>query len=276
VPLEVTHYRIPRLDDLELLYFPQVTEAYPAHFHQDYAICFMTSGNVQTSYRGSKHPSYGESFTLMNPGELHAGGMQQGERASYFSFYPSVSMIEQLMQDSFDKQTLPYFTEPVIADVLLQVKFTRFVQAIGSRLAIESCFLDFLEYLIGFHSDGRYQRRQPGHESNAVHQIKDYLQTHFDHQVTLDHLATLVGLNRSYLVRIFKRATGLPPHRYLLHLRLQEARRRLSSAASISQIALETGFADQSHLTRAFKAVFAMTPAQYAKVNFVQDSSQSP
>jgi AraC-like DNA-binding protein len=84
--------------------------------------------------------------------------------------------------------------------------------------------------------------------------------------VRLAELSKLVGLNRSHLIRSFKKATGLPPHAYFLQLKVSEAKRRLVRGEPISQVALETGFADQSHFSRVFKNAVGITPAQYARI----------
>lgn len=231
----------------------------------------MVSGKVKTRYRASSHDSYPHSFTLMNPGELHEG-LIEGLQASYYSFYIPTELVAKLMSDSFDSQKLPSFKGPVIADSSLTDTFRDFVQFMSSPLASDSCFLVFLEQLIQQYTDTKHQLPADKSEPKAVQQITDFLHNHWEHPISLDDLSQLVGLSRSYLIRVFKRATGIPPHRYLLQIRLHQARKRLALGDSISQVAIQTGFADQSHFTRTFKAVFAMTPAQYAKVNFIQDS----
>ena len=78
----------------------------------------------------------------------------------------------------------------------------------------------------------------------------------------LAELALLCGLSRSHFIRAFKQTTGLPPHRWLLMQRVSRAKRMLvSGSLPVSAIALECGFADQSHLTRVFKNTYGSTPA---------------
>ncbi|WP_417067019.1 AraC family transcriptional regulator [Niveibacterium terrae] len=81
---------------------------------------------------------------------------------------------------------------------------------------------------------------------------------------TLATLAQRVGLSRWQLIRAFAAATGLTPHAWLLDQRVQRARELLREPGrSLSEIALTTGFADQSHFSRAFKARTAVTPGRY-------------
>jgi AraC-like DNA-binding protein len=63
--------------------------------------------------------------------------------------------------------------------------------------------------------------------------------------------------------RRFRRLTGVSPRAYRVHVRLLEARRRLSRGYKLSEIALELGFADQSHFGRHFKRAFGLTPGEF-------------
>jgi AraC family transcriptional regulator len=74
-------------------------------------------------------------------------------------------------------------------------------------------------------------------------------------------LAALAGLSRFHFARVFRATVGTTPHRYVLERRLERARRLLkTTATAVRDIAVATGFADQSHLTRLVKRRFGVTP----------------
>jgi AraC-like DNA-binding protein len=260
------HYRIEALGNLELLHFPCVRDGYHKHMHEEYSVCFLHQGNVQTSYRGGTHISSVYSLTVMNPAELHAGRIEKDEVASYFSLYPTAEMMKQTVRDCFDTETLPYFGDPIVLDKRLVRKLQGFLRSVRSgSLELETHYLSFLAELIRGYADSKFFSPTTKDEPKVVKEIKDYFHANLGRDVSLGELANIVHLNRSYLTRIFKKATGLPPHAYFLQLKLGEAKRRLVRGETISQVALETGFADQSHFSRAFKTAFGLTPAQYAK-----------
>jgi AraC-like DNA-binding protein len=93
---------------------------------------------------------------------------------------------------------------------------------------------------------------------------RDYLRAHLGEPVTIAALADMMGLAESHLIRAFHREFGLPPHAYQTRLRLAAACELLASGLSVSTVAFECGFADQSHLSRNFKAVYGLTPAAWA------------
>ena len=78
-----------------------------------------------------------------------------------------------------------------------------------------------------------------------------------------------------YLLRAFHRALGLPPHQYLMNVRIQRAQAMLSRRLPIARVAAACGFSDQSHLNRCFKRVLGVTPGRY-RSNFVQDDDAPP
>lgn len=79
----------------------------------------------------------------------------------------------------------------------------------------------------------------------------------------MDALAHVAGMDRFRLNREFRAAFGLPPHAWLVQLRLVEARRLLRQGISPALAAAQVGFADQSHLGRWFRRAYHMTPARY-------------
>jgi AraC-like DNA-binding protein len=95
-------------------------------------------------------------------------------------------------------------------------------------------------------------------------------------QLDLATLADWTGLSRFQAVRAFKRRYGLPPYAYRLRARLSLARTALKRGVQPARVAAECGFSDQSHLTRHFKRVFGVTPAQYARIGVGHSASTRP
>jgi AraC-like DNA-binding protein len=102
-----------------------------------------------------------------------------------------------------------------------------------------------------------------GHEPRVVRKTRDLLHSRFAERVTLDELAKEARVSTHYLLRSFTRAVGLPPHAYQTHLRVAQARRLLEKGLSLSSVASQVGFADQSHLSRHFRRTLGFTPGAY-------------
>jgi AraC-like DNA-binding protein len=100
---------------------------------------------------------------------------------------------------------------------------------------------------------------------HRVTRARDYLQHRFHETVTLNDLGNVSGLSRFHLLRSFAARVGLPPHAYQLRLRIERAMMLLRTGLSPSDVAGLVGFADQSHLTRHFRRLVQVTPAEYAR-----------
>jgi AraC-like DNA-binding protein len=94
--------------------------------------------------------------------------------------------------------------------------------------------------------------------------VRAHLECHFASPVRMRDLAAIAGVHEVYLIRGFRRHMGATPGTYLKRLRVDAARHELSaSARPIVEIALATGFASQSHLTRVFHRATGMPPGAY-------------
>ena len=97
----------------------------------------------------------------------------------------------------------------------------------------------------------------------VTRRVCDYIEGHLDEKIHLDGLAAMAGLSTDHFARAFHQSLGLPPHRYLLRRRLEQVEHMLREThAPLSEIALATGFSDQSHLARHFRRWAGMSPRQ--------------
>lgn len=95
--------------------------------------------------------------------------------------------------------------------------------------------------------------------------LKALLQARHAERLPLAELAREAGMSRYHLIRAFRAGTGLTPHAYQLDQRINQARRLLRAGGVLADVALQLGFADQSHFQRAFKQRVAMTPLAYQR-----------
>jgi AraC family transcriptional regulator len=104
----------------------------------------------------------------------------------------------------------------------------------------------------------------------AVLKVVTLMRQRLAESLSLEELADVAGLSPFHFARQFKTATGHPPHDYLIRLRVdraQELIRQHSREWSLSAVANECGFADQSHMARHFKRVLGVSPGEFADAN---------
>lgn len=132
-------------------------------------------------------------------------------------------------------------------------------------LRAESLMSAFLRTMLGRHGERReaaaVARLDAG--AAALARARDYLRTCYANDVTVSELALVAGLSRAHLTRAFGAAFHMPPHVYLNAVRVSEALKRIRRGMPLATVALECGFADQSHFTRRFKGSVGVTPAAW-------------
>ena len=105
-----------------------------------------------------------------------------------------------------------------------------------------------------------------GAQPRAVSDALAFIHENYARELSLTDIAEAVHLSSFHLARLFKQSVGVPPHQYLIQLRVNSARWLLSAGAgerSLAEVASAVGFADQSHFTRHFKRVTGLTPRQF-------------
>jgi len=95
--------------------------------------------------------------------------------------------------------------------------------------------------------------------------IKSYFAARLEEKITLDELCKHFHCDKFKLLRQFKQHTGLSPINYLISLRIEEAKKLMCSDLPLVQIALESGFYDQSHFSNYFLKIVGLTPQVYRK-----------
>ena len=267
-PVKTKVWRVPNLGNLELLRAEHQTQSFPRHTHERYAIGVIEAGALGFHYRGENVVASSGDISLCIPGEVHTGQPAAEEGWAYRMFYFETSFLERLTSDLADKpRGLPFFQSGVIADNALAKQLRalhiHLEQSAASRLEQESLLLAALTRLIRRYADKPLPTPKLGRETYTVTQIKRYLEHYYAKPVSLDDLVNLTGLSRGYLVETFRQTVGIPPHAYLRQVRVRHAKERLAAGQSIAEVALATGFTDQSHLTRWFKRLWGFTPGQY-------------
>ena len=97
--------------------------------------------------------------------------------------------------------------------------------------------------------------------------VSRYIEENLDQQLRLADLANVARISVTHFLRQFKRRFGCAPHVYVIQRRLARAQRLLAKTPlAIKEVAASSGFADQSHMTRAFQKYLRTTPGAYRNV----------
>lgn len=148
----------------------------------------------------------------------------------------------------------------------------------GWEGAAMACFRLFLTELCRAAAVTGLRSPESPHPSVVrLQRVRAYIDDHFREPLTLDHLASVSGLSRTYLCRAFRAYAGKPLFTYLQERRIQAAMLALrQSNEKVLRIATDCGFNDLSHFNRCFRRICGRTPRSYATGAMEPGSSPLP
>lgn len=259
-------WRDQRFGGLECLSATFHTLEFAPHTHETYCIGVMEAGIQKSRICGASHSAGAGDFYFINPDVVHEGRPDvDGYR--YRMIYPSVDLMNGLLEDATGQSVhaMPAFQNDTLSAPQFATQFIalhRQMEEGTDRLATESQFHALMVDLVNAFGD-KSVALAGSKAGKAVHTARDYLDAHFDEDISLADVSAVAGLSRAHLIRAFKAEFHVPPHAWLTDRRVREARGLLRKGASIADTAADCGFADQAHLTRHFKARIGVTPAVY-------------
>ena len=138
------------------------------------------------------------------------------------------------------------------------------------RLFVEGVRTSLAAHLLGNYTVDRWRlpARTPVLHQKRLQRVLDYIESNLTNDISLEALATEACLSPYHFARLFRAATGVAPHRYLIDRRVQAARKMLASTAcSLSQIAVDMGFGSQANFTRVFRKITGVTPGRFRELS---------
>ncbi|MFH6782788.1 MULTISPECIES: AraC family transcriptional regulator [Methylobacterium] len=234
---------------------------FPRHGHDQLGIGVIVAGGHRSwSGRGLVEALAGDVITV-NPGEIHDGAPVRAEPRTWRMLYVEPHLLDGLLCETVSGPV--EITRPAVSDPILAAAVSRLLAVLTAPtpdpLAVEETMVRTLTHLVARHGSRPMPRPEPPpFVTRALRRIEEAP----DQPMTLAELAGLSGVSRFQLLRGFSRAVGTTPHAYLVQHRVRLARRLLAAGRSPAEAAAESGFADQSHLTRAFVRQFGVTPAR--------------
>jgi AraC-like DNA-binding protein len=248
--------------------------SFARHSHDTFGVGVVLRGAQRSaSGRGPVQARAGDVITV-NPGEVHDGSPFDERGRAWRMLYIEPALVYDVacelgvaVPDSVELE------RPVLRDEVFVARFERAFAAMTRPLAAtdtligdEALYALMAEFLRR-HTTARLRASTKAFTdgvSASVQRAKARIDDDPCAAVTLTGLAAEAGLSRFQLLRGFARDTGLPPHAYLIQRRIALARRLIERGAALADAAAGAGFADQSHMTRAFVRAFGLTPARYA------------
>jgi len=235
---------------------------FPRHSHDQFGIGLIVSG-AHRSWSGFGWVDAGAGDIIMvNPGEMHDGSSPDSNSRHWQMAYFAPEVISELFDGDIDVSAAVLL--PRIRDSRQARQFSRLFSALtehcpdpGHR---EECLLHTVVHAFRHHSTQRcWKQVLPP----SIDKLKKQIDLSPELPHSLQQMAILANTSRFQFLRAFAHATGATPHAYILQQRVRLAQRLIASGKGLVQVSCEAGFADQSHMTRAFVRQLGVTPSRY-------------
>jgi len=235
---------------------------FPRHSHDQFGVGVIASGGHRSwSGVGTVRASAGD-IIMVNPGEIHDGAPLDGAAREWWILYLDPAVVAREADEEFAgpaEIVRPVASDPILARRLTYL-FDSLVAGRSDPLEREENLLRSIVCLFRRHGMARFLSRG---SSPSVRCALQRIDAAPERQVSLAELAALSGVSRFQLLRGFSREVGITPHAYLIQRRVVLAQRFLAQGQTPVQAALQAGFSDQSHMTRAFVRRVGVTPGRY-------------
>lgn len=231
---------------IEIIYCKDCSISYPEHNHiSDYIIGIILNGKLHLKIKDRiKYYTPNDSFIIYpyEPHEILADGQ----------IYTMISICinKQLFQEyDFKNIQLILLNLVNILEIESTITFTHY-----------QILLDAINML--YHNINHSEQRL----NKSITIIKDFLEQKPEMKMNLEQLSQKIFISKYHFIREFKKIVGLTPHRFQMQNRIRKAQHLLEKNNCITEVALATGFCDQSHFIKWFKHIVRLTPTKYLEV----------
>jgi AraC family transcriptional regulator len=237
----------------------------------------LNIGSTATTFglRGAR----GWHDRVINPGESHLLTYGQVNTPRWLGVFEECSMIldpgfvADVVQDGLPPDRIEFVSQRSVADPILAHCARTFLGELvadmpNGLLYVDTVTIGLVLHLLANYGVAKPKMTAPRAKLNSfqLRAVVEFIQSNLADDIPLLTLAIQAHISPFHFARLFRRTVGLPPHQFVLRLRIHRAIALLRAGRTpLAQVAVACGFHDQPHFIRAFRTVTGATPTQYAR-----------
>ncbi|MBX9798183.1 MAG: AraC family transcriptional regulator [Burkholderiaceae bacterium] len=252
-----------RFDELcgsEVIHASFRQRSFAPHSHDTWTIGWVEQGANRFRRGRTEWVAGANMVCVVNPGEAHTGG---GDAMTYWNLMPSHALLARVFPETPTDNL--FLRDAVIANAMTVSVVRRMFASFASTNFTLMQEQAVVEGLVGLFMSGERIAAcdiRKDKVPSAARIAQDFIESHLEDTISLSRLAAETGLSLFHFCRVFESAYGMPPAAYVRNRRVHRAKQLIEAGSSLADAAATLGFADQPHMTRQFRAVLGVTPAQ--------------
>lgn len=248
--------------DIELKKCNNSIHSSKAHFHNEVSIGLIEKGSTKTEISGNTYELYENTFLIIPSNIPHKCNPYDYKSWRFRMLYIRNEWFKSAFNIQGEKIKFDYIKigQTMFSDI---IQLTDNIE--GQRISIENetKLVDYISILIKNDKLTLGEEVCENIKLKKINEIKLYINENYLKNITLDDLAKVAQVSKYYLIRKFNECYGLSPHQYITNLRINYSKKLLKKNKKIADIAIDSGFYDQSHFIKCFKEYTGVTPMNY-------------
>lgn len=243
------------------------------HFHPTHCLHLQTAGVSRVRWRadGKSGTETMRASSLMLHGQGTWDSMAFAGESSRIVVSLDPASITKMMRGEGERPPFQLPSRWHFQDRQLERLLRNLEVEVGSgfhtgRIYGELLGLSLSEYLMQHYSDTRLLQPscKGGLPKRRLDRVLEYIAANLSQSLSLTEIAAIAGMSAYHFARLFKTSTGLSPHQYVLAQRIERAKHLLlGGQSSVIDVALESGFNDQSYFSKMFRKATGVPPMRY-------------
>ena len=249
----------------------QTGQEFSYHYHDFHKVVIFLSGKVTYHIEGKAYHLKPWDILLVSRHAIHKSEIDASVPYERFILWIKNDIPNKQLLQCFQKASdrsynlvrLNSSLQEKLKDVLFELEASARSEAFGKDILTQALFQEFMVYLNRIFLEKQYifDKKSYSYDSQIANILK-YINHHLGEDLSVDALASRHYISKYHLMRKFKEETGYTLHNYVINKRLLQARTLISEGTPILKAAHESGFAEYSTVSRAYRKHFGKAPSE--------------
>lgn len=249
----------------------QTKKEFAYHYHDFHKVVIFISGKVVYHIEGKAYQLRSWDILLVNRHAIHRSEIDPSVPYERFILWIQNDILWQELLKCFQKANdrnynlirLNSALQEKMKDILFELETSTKSDGYGKEILTQSLFLQFMVYLNRIFLEKQYIFDKKSYTFDSqIACILQYINHNLKEDLSVETLSARYYVSKYHLMRKFKQETGYTLHNYIVNKRLLMARTLISNGMPVTKAAQESGFAEYSTFSRAYRKQFKTNPSE--------------